>query len=175
MSKKNKPNINVNNGEVFDNDIENNNEEVEVGGVEESTEEYEDTETTIETEVEKEPVNEEVVEEPVNEEVASDDEPNDSFDSPIAEFIDNNVDAEKRDEADPLPEVNGSYYITVGRPMDEYELSRVETRIKNAKQNYTITATGEVLVGPYASDEDAIRARIILFQKGIRGDIIEMN
>lgn len=84
------------------------------------------------------------------------------------------VPEESDKEADPLPEIKGSFYISIGKDFDDHKLAKIMERLDKTELNHITTATGEVLVGPFESAEDAIQKRKLVISKGLKGHVIAM-
>ena len=84
------------------------------------------------------------------------------------------------DEPEPTPDPHhdgdptaAGYYIQVNEyALEDAKFERVESRLHDLKVNHFVTATGIILAGPYATEEDATTERIRLIRKGLKGRII---
>lgn len=82
-------------------------------------------------------------------------------------------DVEVKEESDPIPESDGRFYVSIGFTKDDNHLMAVEERVYKAGEKFTVTASGEIIVGPYKTYEDAIEGRRNITRKGLKGKIVK--
>lgn len=78
-------------------------------------------------------------------------------------------------EADPLPELEGKIYIKIGEGFDDKKLAVIDERLDKTGLTHTVTAKGEVLVGSFTTEEEAIKAKKLIIGKGLKGTIITVE
>jgi hypothetical protein len=134
--------------------------------VEESTDDaIEETETVEESS--KEEVNEEPVDDNITNAITA------TIEKPVIKKP--VIETPPENEVDPLPEKDGKFYISLGKDFNENKLAIISTRLERAGFTYIATATGEILVGPFVTSDDALVARKAIIAKGLKGTIITME
>lgn len=86
-----------------------------------------------------------------------------------ADVVDN------EDSVDPLPEINGKYYINVGENLPFNRQEKVENILSKLEYKWIVTALGKFLVGPFENEESAFKGRKNLLGKGLKGIVVTME
>ena len=79
------------------------------------------------------------------------------------------------DNVDPLPEIEGKFYINVGENLPWNRLQKVEKILNDLPFKHITTASGKILVGPFVEEKDAFDARKKVLSKGIKGIVVTME
>ena len=79
------------------------------------------------------------------------------------------------DVVDPLPEIDGKFYVNVGENLPFNRLQKVESILDNLPYKHITTASGKILVGPFVAEKEAFAARKKILSKGIKGIVVIME
>lgn len=79
------------------------------------------------------------------------------------------------EEYDPMPEKDGKWYISLGKDIIKHKFDIIQERLEKYDIDHVVTATGEILVGSYMTEEEALQARKTVLAKGLRGVVVKLN
>lgn len=126
--------------------------------------------------VEKEPVEEVPDEELIDADIDLSDLPDnygDGADETPDADVSNPEAPESTSFTDPLPEKDGDFYLDIMIGYGKREV--VEGRLRKYDIGFIVTATGNILVGPYTSIEDATEGRKRMLSRGFKGTVVKVE
>ena len=148
--------------------------------VEEATEDNSNDIAEAETKAQDAAVQEEVKEVEISSEEPTNVEEN-TVEAPAEESItEEKVEEATEDNSNDIAEaveespIGVTYYVQINSdPYTDDKLKTVEERLKKHNLEYTVDATGIVLVGPYITKEGAINGRKMVVRCGLKGIVID--